>query len=380
MKKTALSVLRRILPILLTVLLISGCLPASRAKKTLSVTLDALEDPEFGAVSIGCTPDEFQQMGFQPGDSCDVSLSNGFRLEDVPVYTGYYCLTGMPLIVLYPGYAHPGLTLCNVGDLWKTSGAKQGDTVTVTLKEAGKYANVQEALSAVYSNNRADYATDTAFCNFRELSGGKLRRGMFYRGTSPVDDRNLRAAATDALIREAGIGFILDLADTEQKATAYPDFPGSYFAELYADGQTACLGLKSAFRSPEYAASLAEGLRRMMEQEQPVYIHCTEGKDRTGFVCILLEALAGASCGEICGDYMASFENYYGISAEGTPEKYAVTEEVYFRDILNWFAGVPEGTDLSGQTFEEAAREYLRFAGLTEAEIGALTLYLTGEA
>ena len=34
--------------------------------------------------------------------------------------------------------------------------------------------------------------------------------------------------------------------------------------------------------------------REMMKKEGPFYIHCTEGKDRGGFVSLMLEALSGA--------------------------------------------------------------------------------------
>ena len=379
MRRYVLFLYRRFLPSLLAVLIFAGCLPVLAEGSTLSVTFEAVEDSEFGAVHIGCTIEEFCAAGFMPGDSCDVELSNGFRLEDVPVYDGYNTLTGEPLIVLYPGYPHPAFTYATTGNMWGYAGVQAGDTVTVTLREKGKYADIQQSLSAVYSNDRNAFASDAVFSNFRELSGGKLRPRMFYRGASPVDDRNLRAACTDGLIREVGIGFILDLADTQQKAAAYPFFPGSRFEELMANGSVACLGLTAAYREPAYASSLAEGLRAMMSQDLPVYIHCTEGKDRTGFVCILLEALAGADYEELLRDYMVTYDNYYGINEEDTPEKYAATVRVRFRDMMDWLAGVPSGTDLSGQTFEAQAAAYLMQAGMTEEEVLTLIFFLTGE-
>ena len=379
MRKVHLFLCRWFLPVLLAALLVSGCMPASYAAETFSVTFDALEDPEFGAISLGCSIDEFLQAGFNVGDSCNVELSNGFRLEDIPVYNGYYTLTGEPLICLYPDYEHPAFTYCNTGDLWASAGALLGDTVTVTLREYGKYADVQNALSAAYSNDRNNFTSDIVFSNFRELSGGNLRSGMFFRGASPVDDRNLRAACTDGLIRNNGIGFILNLADTEEKAVSYPCFPGSRFEELFSDCKVVCLGLNANYRNPEYAQKLAEGFRTMISQDQSVYIHCTEGKDRTGFVCILLEALAGADYEEILSDYMITYDNYYGISETATPDQYAATVQIRFRDMLDWLAGVPEGTDLSGQTFENQAVDYLLRAGMTETEIKSLTCFLCGE-
>lgn len=379
MRKQHLFLCRLFLSILLVSLLAACCMPASFAEEILTVAFDALEDPEFGAVSLGCSIAEFLQNGFAVGDSCDVELSSGFRLEDVPVYNGYYTRAGEPVICLYPGYDHPAFTYSNTGDLWTAAGAQVGDTVTVSLRESGKYADIQNALSSVYSNDRNDFASDIIFSNFRELSGGELRSGMFFRGASPVDDRNLRAACTDELIRHYDIGFVLDLADTEEKAVSYPDFPGSRFEELFSDGKVACLGLSANYRNSDYAQKLAGGLRNMMRQDQPVYIHCTEGKDRTGFVCILLEALAGADYEEILRDYMITYENYYGINETAAPEKYAVMMQIRFTDMMNWLAGAPEETDLSDRNFERQAADYLMQAGMTETEIKSLKCFLRGE-
>lgn len=163
MRKVHLFIFCWFLPILLAALLVSGCMPASYAEEFFSVTFDALEDPEFGAISLGCSIAEFLNAGFDVGDSCNVELSNGFRLEDIPVYNGYYTLTGEPLICLYPGYEHPAFTYCNTGDLWASAGALPGDTVTVSLREYGKYIDVQNALSAVYSNDRNDFASNIIF-------------------------------------------------------------------------------------------------------------------------------------------------------------------------------------------------------------------------
>ena len=369
-------ILKKILCLLAALILLAGCFPAALAEAPVSAVYEIREFEEFGGVYLISSFEGFLQTGFHLGDSCDLEFSNGFRMEDLPVYDGYYCRSGSPLIVLYPGYDHPCANSCNIGNLWTSSGAKAGDTVTVTLREKGKYADEQEALSAVYTNHREDYASDEVFSNFRELSGGRLRSGFFFRGASPVDDKNLRAACTDALIRQNGIGFVLDLADTEEKAAAYPFFSGSRLEELLGEGRAACVGLNAAYRSAEYAEKLCGGLRRMISQDQPVYIHCTEGKDRTGFVCLLLEALAGADEEELLQDYMITYENYYGITEAGTPGKYASIVQLRFRDMIEWLAGVPEGTELAGQTFEQPAREYLAKAGMTESEIGALTQYL----
>jgi len=51
----------------------------------------------------------------------------------------------------------------------------------------------------------------------------------------------------------------------------------------------------------------------MASADGPYLVHCLEGKDRTGFVCIVLEALMSATYQEIVDDYMLTYNNYYHI-------------------------------------------------------------------
>ena len=45
-----------------------------------------------------------------------------------------------------------------------------------------------------------------------------------------------------------------------------------------------------------------------------LYVHGLEGKDRTGFMCAVLQMLCGASYEEILEYYMKTYENYYKIT------------------------------------------------------------------
>ena len=108
----------------------------------------------------------------------------------------------------------------------------------------------------------------------------------------------------------------------------------------------------------------------MTEKEGPYLVHCTEGKDRTGFVCMLIEALAGASYREMADDYMVTYDNYYEITPAKDPEKYSVILEKSFDTMLQFLAGDPDA-DLEKTDFSVCARNYLLNAGMTDAEIDA---------
>ena len=205
---------------------------------------------------------------------------------------------------------------------------------------------------------------------------------MFYRGASPVDNSMSRAEIADNLLWAYGIRYILDLADNEEKIASYrekEDFSSDYFVSLYEDNKVSLLGLTASFRTERFMKSLAGGLRDMVTMEGPVYIHCLEGKDRTGFVCALLEALAGASYEEILEDYMETYDNYYGITQDSHPEKYEAIRHFKFMDIINQLTTLPDDADFGGTVLKDSAEQYLRDSGMTEDEIQTLRDYLCKE-
>ena len=356
--------------IILTLLL---SMPAAGSGETVpACTVPITEETEFGNIWLEISIDDFNALGFRYGDSCDLAFSNGETLKGVPYYNGYYCRTNEPLIVSYPGHEFPSFAFDSGDPAWAKLGCAEGDTVTVTRAEAGTYLAVQQSLDMVYSDDRADYPDDVVFANFRELKGGRLKEKAFYRGASPVDDENHRAGTADRLIREAGIRFDLDLSDTEEQAAEYAETSKpEYFLSLAEAGNVAYLGLGMSYRDAEFYTPLIAGLREMMNHEGPCYIHCVEGKDRTGIVCILLEALAGAGEEEIAADYMETYRNYYGITP-GT-EKYDAVLNIRFYDMYDWFCSLGDGTPKDG------AKAYLALGGMTEAETEQLIRFVTAE-
>lgn len=342
------------------------------------ITAPITEDTKYHAVAVLISPEEFQAAGFELGDSCDITFSNGYSLEDVPFYNGYYVKDAQPVLVAYPGFDVISVTLNNKG-LWDTAGAAENDTVTIRLNQAGKYSAIQDSLGQVYSFDRADYADDVQFCNFRALTGGNLKENYFYRGASPVDNSRGRASYTDALLKTNGVRFILDLADSQDDMEGYlqdEDFASPYADSLYKSGNTALLAMGSAFRSEDYCKKLVTGLRQMMASEGPVYIHCMEGKDRTGFVCMVLEALADADYDEMKKDYMLTYRNYYGITEEATPEKYEAIVDLYFNSFCSYFLGTEDKDELKSASYSDSAADYLRSGGMTDAELEQLRGYL----
>lgn len=371
MKRKSLAMFLGVLIVILTFSACSG--------RTVKHTYKIMQDSEYDAVFLNVSIDDFLASGFNFGDSCDISFSNGLTLEDIPFYNGYYVRFGMPLIVGYPGYEYIAVTRNNQG-LWTDSGLTENDTAVVTLHEAGKYLNVQEALNQSYSNDKDEYLDEIQFANFRALDGGDLKENFLYRGASPVDNQKNRAASVNALLKKNRVRFILNLADSEEEYLGYrkkTDFSSFYAAKLHDGGNTALLDMSSRFGSDTFKQKLAGGLKEMLAAEGPIYIHCLEGKDRTGFVCVLLEALAGASYEEIRTDYMKTYENYYGITEKENPEKYKVISSLYFDAFVAYLHGTEDSKVLTSADYSQDAVNYLLDAGMTADEITALRDMIT---
>ena len=360
--------------VLLTAL--TGCAPGKKAQPLRNGGI--IHEPEFGGVYIDTSIEDFNALGYAYGDSVTVTFSNGYTLEDLPYYNGYYTANGEPLLIAYPGYPYIKAAVNNGGDLWEIAGLQEGDTAEIRLQTRGKYAAVQNARDIHYTDERADYASDAVFANFRSVKAGNIPEGRLYRSASPCDNQHNRAPYVDALMQEAGVRFILNLSDTDEKIRNYladPAFASPYFRTLYSGGGVVKpIALNMNYGSEDFRRKLAGGLIAMAENEGPYLTHCTEGKDRTGFVCMLLEALCGASYDEIVADYMETYANYYGITPEKDAEKY----ETIVSSVLDPMIGslLPASADLRTADLSACARQFL-LGAMDGAQVDALTARLT---
>ena len=359
----------------------------SDSMREISITAEIFRHSKYDTAVLCASEPDFDAAGFTLGDSCDVIFSNGYEITDVPYLNGHYTKAGTPVICAYPNEHY--VTISNTfGDLWTPAKLAKGMTAHITLRAAGRYRYLYETLGHAYSVKREDFESDAAFANFYVMGGGRLRKDYFYRGCSPVDNRRMRAAFADKEMKRVGIRCILDLADSREQVEYYigkDDGVSSYAKSLYEAGRMQALFLGMDYTSEQFRRGAAQGMRFMMDIGGPVYIHCLEGKDRTGFVCMVLEALAGADYEEMCGEYMKSYENYYGITKEKTPDKYDAVVARYFDTFAAYLCGIKmpdtgKCDALRKADYAMPARRYLLGCGLTKTEIDGLEAFLTAEA
>ena len=167
--------------------------------------------------------------------------------------------------------------------------------------------------------------------NFRDVGGvptvggGSVRRGMLFRSETVIDPTDEDATA----LRAKGIVLVCDLRSATERDHApnawwatngverlpldiLADIRGSpeAWAVMKADPSVAgaLRVMNTIYRELPTAAAphLAVIFDRIAGGDVPLLIHCTAGKDRTGFVVAMILHALGVSFDDIVADYMLS--------------------------------------------------------------------------
>lgn len=364
---------------------ISGCSKSAPVLKNCAIH----RDQEFGGAYIDVSIPDFNKLGFKYGDSLDLVFSNGVNYKDIGYYSGYYVPAGQELVVAYPGYDYVKFCINYGDDVYTMNNFDKDTKVTIKVNQIGKYLGIEETLSISYSDDPNDYQEGiTQFANFREITVGNVKENTLYRGASPIDNRRHRASTVDTLLRENNIQYDIDLADKATLSGSYVSMDdrgglltasefviGDYFQELLDENKVILLGMAAAYKADEFSLKMKTMFESILENDGPYYIHCLEGKDRTGFVCMVIEALLGATYEEIVDDYFITYHNYYGI--EKGSDKYEVIKSIHIDEMIRYVFDFQESTNLLGANYYSKANEYLLHIGLTQDQINAVQTKLS---
>ncbi len=345
------------------------------------------EIQKYGNLVLSLKGSEFLARGFAYGDVVTVSF-NGQDFV-MPVGSNYSDVdqgsmicrvvikeeTGEDAVILAinmgdlataSGIATKEKTEQEPGYVWHMNeGVEAPVTVTFAMKEQGGYYDRWVVNQLVRSEKREDYPdlSDEAYANFRGITMGSIAAGRLYRSSSPVNPEINRNKEADAAAAAAGVKTFINLADSKETLLGYEGFGESY----YSTQSVIALNLGTDFAAEDFRAGLAEGFRFIASNDGPYLVHCTEGKDRAGFVSAVLECLMGATADEVTADYMVTYFNYYGVQP-GT-EQYEIIAGANIRKTLATAFGIES---LDGADLAKAAEEYLLGIGLTQQEIDAL--------
>lgn len=172
----------------------------------------------------------------------------------------------------------------------------------------------------------------TSIHNFRDIAGrgyaleptGTMARGLVYRSTTlALGEEDLD------LLEQAGITTVVDLRTPDEVAKQPDVVPaGAYYlaVDVLAGNTSAAtftgagsFSVEDARREmsqtyeqfvvgPDERAGFGKAIQALATSTGPSIVHCTAGKDRTGWVSAVLQLLAGVSEEDVMADYMLTRE------------------------------------------------------------------------
>lgn len=329
---------------------------------------------EYSGAMLDITAADMDAAGFTLGDVISLTL-DGEELV-MPYYDGYYTENAEYLCVAYPGYTSVCFTANNTGLPQRLLGL-DGHAVTIKMKEKGGCLDVQKALGMHYTNNRSEYSnlTDAEFANARVVKAGNVASGVLHRSSSPFSNGTNRAFCVSDYLESVQVKSVLNLADTEEDMKSY-DMP-PYSRKLWDSGHVVLCQLKADPTAEDYNNKLIAALKELPSHPAPYVVHCMEGKDRTGYVCALLEGLCGTSYEEMAADYLVTYYNYYGITPQTDADVCNTLLSLRLNPCLMHYAGISDEAQLLKVDFAKAFANYLLTHGMSQQQLDALIQALT---
>ena len=200
---------------------------------------------------------------------------------------------------------------------------------------------------------------------------GNIAPGTLYRSSHPIKE-NKQEKAISLLASSAKIAAVINLCDTNSGIQAKVLF-APWYNRLLKQNMVIALGMDHSVTGKRFGDRLKKTLRFVIDTEGPWLVHCYAGIDRTGFVCMVLEALMGASLDDITGDYLRSFDSGFESSVHGQAGK---DDSLVAMRLLSVMCGSQVPNE---QNLQRIAESYLRNAlGLTNEEVGFLKGKLAG--
>lgn len=173
-----------------------------------------------------------------------------------------------------------------------------------------------------------EFDTAQELGNFREVNGGKLKKGRLFRSYHPLipsrednyklrDIEVYRQRAVRELIDLKEINCVINLSESKKELDRFIEKDKmSYYKKLWFIGSVHNIPMSYetvyfmsdkdiSFNKGEYGfeRGIAEIIKTIAFNTGPYHIHCRLGSDRTGVVVAFLQLLMGASMKEVEANY-----------------------------------------------------------------------------
>lgn len=209
--------------------------------------------------------------------------------------------------------------------------------------------------------------SDEEFGNFRMITTTGMGSSL-YRSASPIYFGEGRGLYAQKAYEEHQITAIINFADTEDSLTKQDLYKDSYYSKQKILCNYIRVGGADASNKEYYSQEFRERMKDLAyfivsNPGERYAIHCTIGRDRTGFSSAILEALMGATLKEIQEDYALSYENL-----EDYPHNYPRAMENVKTILITAF----DCPDIESADLKAEAYEYLVQCGVEKEAIDKL--------
>ena len=194
--------------------------------------------------------------------------------------------------------------------------------------------------------------------------GKRMKQGIVYRGGALED---ITEEGKQVMLNKLGIKTDLDVRGDSSKpllssplgaSVNYIETKGPYYVEPYGRG----------IEREDYREALVTEIRTFANAENfPIYIHCSLGRDRTGTLCFLIQALLGVEEMDMYRDYELSMMSRTGKTKdhEGIIGQYMVS--VPFTGLYRYIKNFQKN-----KTLQQNTEAFMLSIGITADEIAAI--------
>ena len=192
----------------------------------------------------------------------------------------------------------------------------------------------------------------------------RVKQGIAYRGGALED---ITETGKHTMLVDLGIKTDLDLRKDGSSHLGhspispdinYVEVAGPWYVHQYGSG----IDLES------YREALLTEIRVFANADNfPVYVHCSLGRDRTGTICFLINALLGVGEQDLFRDYEISSMARTGKSKDSPSSEPSYMTGVVFQYLYDYIKNFQ-----SGKTLQENAEAFMLSIGITESEISAI--------
>ena len=197
-----------------------------------------------------------------------------------------------------------------------------------------------------------------------ENGAKRIKQGMVYRGAKIEDATEV---GKQKMLYEYGIKTDLDLRGEVAESPLgesvnFVNVSGPYY--IGGDGIDSLKDSNKAHWSGTYREALIKEIKTFANPDNyPIYVHCSLGRDRTGTICFLINALCGVGEMDLYMDYELSFMSVMG-NIDGQNPRNMVGGG--FTNLYNYIKNYGTGT------MAENTEKFMLDIGITQAEIDAI--------